>query len=263
MRLSISMLLFGLAGGGLSGAAFQNGGFETPVLPGTPTGFDFVVVPTGWVKFDPSCGGIANCTGSALFLQLYSAFGLPAAGGQGTQAFGFGGNFITTGSLVQTFDTTPGATYHVSFQYVIQQGAGFEDLVLDVLNGPVSGVATNSAGCTGSPGCLASTGTVRFNTTAWVTRTLDFTATVPSTSLRFSDFSGLEPSDHIFTNWGLDAVSVTQTGGPTAVPEPSGLALIVCGLAAITFLKLKALYRFKRLSPASEGSRTGTFQTGP
>jgi len=238
MRLSISMLLFGLASGGLSGAAFQNGGFETPVLPGTPT-FDFVVVPTGWVKFDPSCGGTANCPGSALFLELYSAFGLPATGGQGTQAFGFGGNFITSGSLIQTFDTTPGATYHVSFQYVIQQGNGFEDLVADVLGGTVSGVATNSSGCTGSPGCLASTGTVRFNTSAWVTRTLDFTAVATSTSLRFSDFSGLEPSDHVFTNWGLDAVSVTQTGGPSAVPEPSGLGLAVTGLAAVALLKLR------------------------
>ena len=242
MRLAISMLLFGLAGGSLFGGAFQNGGFENPVLPATPPGFDFSTVPTGWVKFDPSCGGTANCPGSSLFMQLYTTFGLPAAGGEGTQAFGFGGNFITTGSLIQTFDTTPGATYHVSFQYAVQQGAGFEDLVLDVFSGAVSGVSADSAGCTGGPGCLASTGTVRFNSAAWATRTLDFLATVPSTSLRFSDFSGIfEPSDHTFTNWALDAVSVTQTSGPPsgATPEPSGLALVACGLAAVSLLKLK------------------------
>jgi hypothetical protein len=239
MRLAISTLLFGLASGSLYGSAFQNGGFESPVLPNIPPGFDFTTVPTGWVKFDPSCGGIANCAGSALFMQLYSAFGLPAAGGQGTQAFGFGGNFILTGSLVQTFDTTPGATYHVSFQYLIQQGSGFEDLVADVLNGTVSGVSTSSTGCSG-PGCLATTGDVRFSNSAWATRTLDFTAIGPSTSLRFSDFSGVfEPTDHIGTNWGLDAVSVTQTGGQSGTPEPTGLALVISGLAAVTFLKLK------------------------
>lgn len=238
MRLATLILLPGLVSGSLFGSAFQNGGFENPVL--ISPAFDFSIVPTGWVKFDPSCGGTANCVGSALFMELYSAFGLPTAGGQGTQAFGFGGNFVASGSLVQTFDTTPGATYHVSFQYLIQQGSGFEDLVADVLNGVVSGVSSNSGGCSGA-GCLTTTGTVRFNNTAWATRTLDFTAVGPSTSLRFSDFSGvLESTDHIGTNWGLDAVSVTQTSGPTGTPEPLGLALFVSGLGAVTFLKLKA-----------------------
>ena len=63
---------------------------------------------------------------------------------------------ITSGSLIQTFDTTPGATYHVSFQYVIQQGNGFEDLVADVLGGTVSGVATNSAARGQPPSGIAS-----------------------------------------------------------------------------------------------------------
>src|SRR5207253_561039 len=132
---------------------FQNGGLESPVIAG---GFDLTTVPTGWAKFDP--------TGNGLFMQTYSAFGLPTTGGQGVQAFGFGGNGLTTGSVLQTFDTLNGASYHVSFQYVIQQGSGFEDLVAEALNGAVSAIGSNSAGCTvGSGGCLANTGRVQFN----------------------------------------------------------------------------------------------------
>jgi len=72
------------------------------------------------------------------------------------QAFGFGGNSVTTGSLLQTFDTLNGASYHVSFQYVIQQGSGFEDLAAEALDGAVSTIGSNSGGCTaGSGGCLA------------------------------------------------------------------------------------------------------------
>jgi hypothetical protein len=84
---------------------FQNGGFESPVIGAGP---DFTTVPTGWTKFDPSCGA-ANCSGPGLFMQTYAAFGLPTTGGQGNQAFGFGGNGITTGSVLQTFDTLNGA----------------------------------------------------------------------------------------------------------------------------------------------------------
>src|SRR6266849_4844575 len=173
-------LLLALGSTVLFAGPFQNGGFESPVISVGP---DFSSVPTGWAKVDPNVG---------LFMQTYATFGLPTTGGQGIQAFGFGGNSVTTGSLLQTFDTLNGASYHVSFQYVIQQFTGLEDLVAEALNGAVSAIGTNSAGCTvGSGGCLANTGRVQFNNTAWVTRTLDFTATSTSTTLRFSDFSGV------------------------------------------------------------------------
>ncbi len=214
------------------GSPFQNGGFELPVITGGP---DFATVPTGWTKFDPSCGGTANCNGGGLFMQLYSTFGLPTTGGQGTQAFGFGGNGTSSGSLLQTFDTTPGSHYHITYQYVIQQGTGFEDLVLDVLSGAVSALATNSAGCTGDPGCLASSGDTKFNNLDWITHSLDFTASSASTTIRFSDFSGTLESqnDSVFTNWGLDAVTISQTSGASA-PEPSTMALLaLAGIMAV------------------------------
>jgi hypothetical protein len=226
------------AGSGIVAAGpFTNGGFESPNIGTT---FDFTTVPTGWTKFDPSCGGTANCPGSALFLENYGVFSLPTAGGEGVQAYGFGGNSVGTGSITQSFDTLAGGVYRVGFQYLVQQGSGFEDLVLDAFNGVVSGVSSSSTGCTvGGAGCLATSGRVQFNNTAWVTRTLDFTATGTTSTIRFSDFSGVfEPVDNFAVNWGLDAVSVTQIGGAPGVPEPSTVVLVGLGGLAVVCKRL-------------------------
>jgi hypothetical protein len=191
-----------VAAAGMSwGSTFQNGGFESPVI----TGFDFGTVPTGWVKND--------ATGAGLFLENYSVFSLPTLNGQGTQAYGFGGNGAISGDLSQVFDTIPAANYHVTFQYVVQQGPQFEDLMVKALNGAAV-LASNS---------------IRFNNTAWVTSTLDFTAASTSTTLRFSDITGVaDPGLGGTTNWALDAVTVAQVGG-SAVPEPSNRVLAALG----------------------------------
>ena len=207
-------LLFGLASGVVFAAAFQNGGFESPVLVGSP---DFTTVPTGWVKFDPTAQG--------LFMQVYSTFGLPTLGGQGTQAFGFGGNGAVSGDLSQTFDTVAGTQYHVGFQYLVQQGFEFEDLKVSALDGATV-LASNS---------------IRFNDRAWVTSGLNFTADSSSTTLRFSDTTGaVDPGFGLSTNWALDAVTVSGQD-VSRVPEPSTLALAGLGLAA--FLLRRAAFR--------------------
>jgi hypothetical protein len=200
----------------LSGAAFINGGFELPAISNS---VDFNTTPTGWTKNDPTCPA---CDG--LFIQLYTAFGLPTVGQEGQQAYGFGGNGVTSGDIAQTFDTVSGATYQVSFQYVIQQGPEFEDLLAEVLNG--ASVLTNAA--------------IRFNNQAWVTRTMTFTAASAATTLRFSDATGaVDPGSGGSTNWALDAVTVTQTSGPPGVPgvpEPASF-LLVAAAAAVFAVK--------------------------
>jgi hypothetical protein len=153
------IFLFGLGCGVLFSSPFQNGGFESPVISVSP---DFATVPTGWVKSVGAPG---------LFMERYSSFGLPVLNGQGIQAMGFGANGNTSGSLSQTFDTAIASAYQVSFQYVIQQGPEFEDLQVDALDGTT----------------VLATKPIRFNNAAWVTATLDFTATSMSTILRFSD----------------------------------------------------------------------------
>jgi len=207
--------LLGLGAAALFASSFQNGGFESPLLKSSP---DFVTVPTGWTKVDPTC---PSCF--ALFMEFYGTFGLPTIGAEGTQAYGFGGNGGTTGSLSQTFDTVAGANYEVSFQYVIQQGPEFEDLQADVLDG-INTLATKA---------------IRFNNAAWVTTTLDFTAASASTTLRFSDTTGaVDPGTGSGTNWALDAVSVSQLGGGGgAVPEPSTWVLAGLGTLAVGGLR--------------------------
>jgi hypothetical protein len=207
-------LLFGLASGVVFAAAFQNGGFESPVLITSP---DFVTVPTGWVKFDPTANG--------LFMEGYSTFSLPTLGGQGTQAFGFGGNGAVLGDLSQTFDTVAGGQYRIGFQYVIQQGSEFEDMRVQALN--VATVLANSA--------------IRFNNQAWITATLNFTAGGSATTLKFSDTTGaVDPGTGLGTNWAVDAVTVTRLDTST-VPEPSTLAFVsLGGLAALVLRKTKS-----------------------
>ncbi len=206
------MIVLGLGSGIVFGAAFQNGGFESPVIMSSP---NFGTVPTGWTKVD--------LTGQGLFMEFYSTFGLPTLGGQGIQAYGFGGNGATSGSLSQTFDTLTAANYMVTFQYVVQQGTAFEDLMVDALNGST---------------VIASSNPVRFNNTAWVTAILNFTAASSSTTLRFSDITGAsgDTTGGQSTNWALDVVTVTQTSSVSPVPEPSTLAFVGLGsLAAFAF----------------------------
>ena len=182
MNIKKTILLFAFGGSAAFATAFQNGGFEAPSLSSSPS---FVTVPTGWVKVDP--------TNSGLFSQLYITFGLPTLNREGVQAYGFGGNGATTGSLSQTFDTVTATNYDVSFQYVIQQGFEFEDLKVEVIDGATV-LATNS---------------IRFNNRAWATSTLSFTAASAATTLRFSDITGaVDPGLGGSTNWALDAVTV-------------------------------------------------------
>jgi hypothetical protein len=207
-------LLFGLASGLVFASAFQNGGFESPVLTGSP---DFGTLPTGWVKFDP--------LGAGLFMETYATFALPTTGGQGNQAFGFGGNGAQLGDLSQTFDTVAGGQYRVGFQYVIQQGSEFEDMRVQALNGAT--VLANSP--------------IRFNNQAWITATLNFTAGGSATTLKFSDTTGAVDTGLGFgTNWALDGVTVTRLDTST-VPEPSTLAFVsLGGLAALVLRKIKS-----------------------
>jgi len=219
-------LLSSFAGALACASPFQNGSFETPVL----AGFDFTLIPTGWTKFDHSCGS-DNCSGNGLFLENYSAFSLPALAGGGSQAFGFGGNGDFGSTLRQTFDTIAGHNYQVSFYYLIQQGLGFEDWTVDALDG-INNLATRSQ---------------RFNNTAWTQATLQFTAASTQSTLRFTDASGVESlSDQGSTNWALDLVTVTDLGGPVAgVPEPAQLMVTGAGLLFFGVMRRLARARIK------------------
>jgi Protein of unknown function (DUF642)/PEP-CTERM motif len=215
MNIKQVTLLFGVFSGSLLASAFQNGSFESPVMSST---LDFITVPTGWTKVDPSCS--TSCIG--LFMQQDTKFGIPFVPANGHQSFGFGGNGVTSGSLSQTFDTVVGGIYSVSYQYLIQQGSEQEALEVDALNGGTT-LATNA---------------FLFSNTSWTTGTLQFTATGTSSTLKFSDNTGSAlPGVGVSTNWALDAVTVTQTN---ATPEPASFVLAGLGAVMVVLRRRRA-----------------------
>jgi hypothetical protein len=203
----------------LCAAAFQNGGFENPVVPPGTFG---PTVPTGWVW-----GG---APGAGIFLESYSAFSLPSAGGEGVQALGFGASGNSGQWAAQTFDTIAGHIYKVSFEYLVQQGppaGGFnEEWTFDALNGATDLFNQSQI----------------FSNTAWVTSAFSFTATGAASTIRFTDNSALAGTDHLAVNWALDAVAVTDLSAAPGVPEPSTVLLTGAGLAA-AWLRIRRRYR--------------------
>lgn len=177
-----------------------NGSFESPAhtftqnISGT---FSF----TGW-------SGTASSNGGNAGLVVGTDNGLAPAHGNQHYTFN-GGNPSDQGYIEQTFSTTTGASYQLSFQ--IGRAGGGQDLRLTatLLNG-----ATTLAFGEYTPG---GSGT-------YTTQTLNFTATGTSTTLRFTDISGGNSISDLY----IDNVAVTAS----AIPEPSTYALILGMLAA-------------------------------
>lgn len=185
-------------------APFQNGGFENPGLPPS-TGQSIAMpgeAPVGWV----AGGTLGNF---ALFYQS-NLWITPQAG---LASIGFGGNSTTGATIGQTFDTTPGLAYTVSFYTAAQQlGSGPQSYLAQALNGAT--VLGSSAGSLPV-------------STSWTLRSFEFVASSISTQLLFTDTSnGLAAAS---LNWALDSVSVTP------VPEPASFGMLGFGLGLVGF----------------------------
>lgn len=198
------MVVSGLLCTGMAfGAPFTNGSFESP--GGDPIRYELGTndtFVTGWTN-----------NGGYQIYESSGRDGIPA--GDGTYYVSWGHCSATGGTLSQTFDTVPGELYRVDYRVTLQQGGEAQSMKVEAFDGAT---------------LLGSASDSNFANTNWVTGPpLTFIATSSATTLIFTDLSG-----PVYTNWGLDAVTVTQS-----VPEPSILLLISSSLIGLVGLKRK------------------------
>jgi len=127
-----------------------------------------------------------------------------------------GHNGTTGGTLSQSFSTTVGQSYLVSYYTSEQQGSATDQQVVVSVFGSDPNVA------------LASQTTQIIDSIGvWNLNSFTFIADSTSTTLQFFDATLVGGG----ANWALDTVSVTD-----GVPEPSTWAMMILGFAGIGFM---------------------------
>ncbi len=195
-----------------------NGSFETPSVP---TGFftNFLggsTAITGWTVVGPEASIVSG---------TYASLGFTFPAEDGKQWLDLTADGTNTAQGVkQTFATTPGMTYNLSYfvgnQFDPGGIWGTTSTVNVLLNGVLIQTSTNSMGAGGT-------------TQVWEQFSTSFLATSSSTTLEF--LNGDPPNDN---SNGLDNVVVTP-GSVVSTPEPSTLLLLllatVCALGCYRF----------------------------
>jgi choice-of-anchor C domain-containing protein len=171
VRLLSSVILLAFAAT-TSGATFQNGDFEHGSVPNTCNVFNLPAgssVITGWTvsvgtidwEGRPPCGWLAARRANAIGKNSIDLVGQACVGG-----------------IQQTFDTTPGTQYRLSFGLAGNYGA---PPVIKPLAVIVNGVTSNFT--------FDTTGKSQFNM-GWVLKTIDFVASGSTSTVNFvSDVS--------------------------------------------------------------------------
>lgn len=166
-----------------------NGSFESPVLGSTSNlsaSFSF----PGWVGVSPTNGGNAG-------LVVGTDNGLSPAEGRQHLTLN-GGNPSDRGWVQQTFASTAGATYTITFS-VGRSGSG-QELAL--------GATISAAGSVLATGTYAPPAGI-----GYLTHTIEFVSPGGDLTLRFSDLSGGNSISDLY----VDNVA----GSMSAIPEPS------------------------------------------
>jgi hypothetical protein len=196
--LAISLAMLFIPPRSSAANLLDNGSFESPSISSSWnfTGdFSFA----GWSGFSTGSGNGGGNAG----ITFGTDFGLSPA--DGNQAFSFNGDNPPAGSfLEQTFTTTPGLEYQVTF--AVGRNNGFSDQMLGLRSDIFDG----------SDALLFSENFQPPATVSFATELFSFFAASTTCRIRFTDISGPNPNTDVF----LDAVSVVQ------VPEPSYLSFI-------------------------------------
>lgn len=217
-KVFFALLILVFAASAARANSIVNGSFETPLVP-TGSFSSFLTgstAITGWTVVGPE---VSIVSGSYASL----GFTFPAEDGkQWLDLTGDGTN--TVQGVEQTFATTPGKTYNLSYFVGNQFNPGgiwgITSTVNVLLNGVLIQTSTNSMGAGGT-------------TQVWEQFSTSFLATSSSATLEF--LNGDPPNDN---SNGLDNVVVTP-GSVVSTPEPSTLLLLllatVCALGCYRF----------------------------
>jgi len=198
-----------------------NGSFDTFTIAGTDANFGgfirYFSPPantdiTGWtISGTPSDGAPNNV--DLVSTLFYSSF----TGSPGSQSLDMEGAVGASGVIFQSFATTPGDLYNLSFEYANnpQPGPGSSGSMNVLVNG--TGTLLNQN--------VSHTGSL-FSNMKYQLFSQTFTADSSTTTLQFE---ALTKSGFGIA---LDAVSVNEVG---AVPEPSFVVPLGAGLVALLF----------------------------
>lgn len=192
-------------------AGFTDGSFEAGVAPN----FGPAWSASGAVELQDNTGYIFDGSNTNNY---------HAGASDGVKAAVFNDGGTATGTVAQTFDTTPGTTYNVLFDFGLYgDNSGGQQ-------GIVAVAATGNAGQsysdpTGTPYALATIDQAFVRDNLYT-----FTATASSTTLSFTGNATGQ-----FVDVGLDNIRVTAEATST-VPEPASLS-IVASLGAAALLR--------------------------
>ena len=195
------------AAGSASASPFTNGDFTQPGSSFYGAFLNPTFLP-GWTYASPfGLGDIDE-------YQANGTYGLTPSGGH--PYVSFGGNSTWGGSLTQTFDTTPGQSYTLSYQVGEIQGADpSQDMRATLVNGGTTLVQDFV------PGSLDPVPEL-------LNKQFVFTAEGSSATITF--FDATPPGGGGPSNLALANVSFS---GASAAPEPAAWALMILGLGQV------------------------------
>jgi hypothetical protein len=196
-------------------ATITNGDFEQP---GTGA-FTFLTTDSTFIT-----GWTFTSNGEQIgYNQSGANGGVPAQ--SGNYYVSWGHSTTTGGQLAQTFATTPGATYTLTYYLELQQGDNANSATATLTDASTSAILATQMTAITDPTFVQ----------IWQQETLSFIAAGNTTTLTFFDSTPAFGGGS--SNWGLDTVSIAGLSDDvSSTPLPASLPLLGSALAGLGWL---------------------------